>query len=224
MSDVFAASPMVHALGWALLHSLWQGALTGALTAVVLTACRRSAARRYVVACAGLVAMVTLPAITALTYAGRTRPDVTSIGMAAPSAEGSSQTSADRAPVPLDRQTSRPRAISTGAAVHWSRPRLEAWSIIVVPVWLLGVLVFSCRLAAGWLVVRRFRRTGHGTCRGRLACPCPDDRGQAAPDPARAPCGVGARRCAPRSRVASSDDSPAQLPCSPAFLQRSWKR
>ena len=52
--------------GWALLQFVWQGALVGALTALVLLALRRSAADiRYVVATIGLALMLTLPVVTA---------------------------------------------------------------------------------------------------------------------------------------------------------------
>ena len=59
MTDVFAASLTVQAIGWALVQSLWQGILIGAVTAVMLLALRKgSASGRYAVACAGLLAYV----------------------------------------------------------------------------------------------------------------------------------------------------------------------
>ncbi len=54
----------IEALGWTLVHFLWQGALIGAATAAVLrlmrTACPR---QRYLVACAGLLLCVLWPAL-----------------------------------------------------------------------------------------------------------------------------------------------------------------
>ena len=38
------------------------------------------------------------------------------------------------------------------------RPRLESWSVAVVPVWFLGVCILSTRLMAAWLLVVRLRR------------------------------------------------------------------
>ena len=53
------------AVGWTLLHFIWQGALVGVLTAIALAMLRRSASDvRYVVAAIGLSLMVTLPAVT----------------------------------------------------------------------------------------------------------------------------------------------------------------
>jgi hypothetical protein len=41
----------------------------------------------------------------------------------------------------------------------WHRDQLDAWAVFLVPLWLLGVLLLSTRLAAGWLIVQRVRRT-----------------------------------------------------------------
>ncbi len=49
---------VVRALGWALLHSIWQGALIAFVVAALLSLRDRSAQQRYVVACVGLAAMV----------------------------------------------------------------------------------------------------------------------------------------------------------------------
>ena len=43
MTDAFAASLIVRAIGWALMQSLWQGAIVGVVTAFALLALRRSA-------------------------------------------------------------------------------------------------------------------------------------------------------------------------------------
>ena len=57
--------PLVTALGWALVHFIWQGALIAvALGAVLHGLRRRSANARYVACCAGLVLMaITVAAI-----------------------------------------------------------------------------------------------------------------------------------------------------------------
>jgi bla regulator protein BlaR1 len=54
-------------LGWAVLHSLWQGALVAGVTALVLsTLPDRRAGTRHLIAYASLIAMVVLPVATAL--------------------------------------------------------------------------------------------------------------------------------------------------------------
>src|SRR5438128_5469147 len=52
--------------GWALIHFVWQGAVIALAAAAALRVTeRRSASVRYVIACAGLAAMLAAPAITA---------------------------------------------------------------------------------------------------------------------------------------------------------------
>src|SRR5690349_7168699 len=58
MTSMLAGHWLVTALGWAILHSLWQGALIGLLVAAALRALAGSPAnRRYVIGCIGLAAM-----------------------------------------------------------------------------------------------------------------------------------------------------------------------
>jgi bla regulator protein BlaR1 len=58
-----SAQPLIGALGWTLLHFVWQGALVGCATAVVLTALRNARQeRRYLAACAGLLLCLAWPA------------------------------------------------------------------------------------------------------------------------------------------------------------------
>src|SRR5947207_9654255 len=58
--------PVVDALGWTLVHSLWQGCAIAIGVAIVLRAMRaRSAQARYLVA---IVAMILLPACAVVTF------------------------------------------------------------------------------------------------------------------------------------------------------------
>jgi D-alanyl-D-alanine endopeptidase (penicillin-binding protein 7) len=69
--DLLAQQPVAQAIGWALLQFVWQGAVLGVLTALLLAALHRSAPDiRYVVASIALAVMATLPIVTAL-QAGR---------------------------------------------------------------------------------------------------------------------------------------------------------
>jgi len=67
--DHLLREPAAQAIGWALLHFIWQGTLVGVVTAVALAGLRKGAADvRYVVATIGLSLMVTLPAVTAIQF------------------------------------------------------------------------------------------------------------------------------------------------------------
>jgi beta-lactamase regulating signal transducer with metallopeptidase domain len=157
MTDTFAASLIVRAIGWALLQSLWQGALIGAVTALALMALRRGApTRRYVVACAGLFAIAAVSMMTAVAHARALRTTSSHQHFAAPSAFATNDTRG-RAVVPdtMSRGDRSPRP-ATGS--WWSHERLEAWSVIAVPLWLVGVLALSSRLVASWFIVERIKR------------------------------------------------------------------
>ena len=62
--------PLIHSLGWALIHSLWQGVLVACLLALVCRAVPGMSTRwRYALACAALLALVTLISITGIYHA-----------------------------------------------------------------------------------------------------------------------------------------------------------
>jgi bla regulator protein BlaR1 len=64
MSAHLPASQWVAALGWTLLHFLWQGALVGCATAVLLTVLRKARPEtRYALACAALLLCMAWPAL-----------------------------------------------------------------------------------------------------------------------------------------------------------------
>jgi len=66
MVDGFTLEIAGRAVAAALLHSVWQGTLAAGLTAVALRVLRGASAQaRYIVACAGLTAMLGAFAITA---------------------------------------------------------------------------------------------------------------------------------------------------------------
>jgi len=79
-----AAQSIITAVGWALLHFVWQGALIGCATAVLLTALRNARPeRRYLVACAGLLLCLAWP-LAELALALRSGPDAARAGAGLP--------------------------------------------------------------------------------------------------------------------------------------------
>jgi beta-lactamase regulating signal transducer with metallopeptidase domain len=139
--EAWAHSPFAKALGWSLIHFLWEGGLIALLLAALLFLCRRGSARvRYALACVALVAMpVALGVTLALSTPGRTarpllpRVDLTDAGDI------------------LTGQASTPPSgrISLKAVLPW-----------VPPFWMAGVLIFYLRSLGGWVVAQRLRRAG----------------------------------------------------------------
>ena len=116
----------IHALGWTLLHFLWQGCLIAALLALVLAALPHAAAQaRYAACCCALTSMLVAPLGTLLRQLGVDRASTPSLGTLGVGHEG---LAAPSAPAPL--------LATLGAA------------------WALGSLVMSVRLAVGLLRLR----------------------------------------------------------------------
>jgi len=75
-----SAQAAVAAVGWALLHFVWQGALIGCVTAVALTALRNARPqRRYLAACLGLLLCLAWPLLELVLALG-TGPDAVRAG------------------------------------------------------------------------------------------------------------------------------------------------
>ena len=61
--DGFRSSPWIDAIGWMLLHSLWQGAAVAMALAFVLSLLHRAPSQaRYLAACTAMVLLIALPA------------------------------------------------------------------------------------------------------------------------------------------------------------------
>jgi len=65
------AAPAAGALGWTLLHFLWQGAVIAAILAAVLSLqAKNTAHARYLTCCAGMALMMAAPLVTFLLIIG----------------------------------------------------------------------------------------------------------------------------------------------------------
>lgn len=137
--------PLVHALGWTLLHFLWQGALVAILLWCVLGALSgRSSQTRYAAACFALELMVILPLATfahvaSAEYARRAATANTTIVIDAGMVL---QVAADTPAQPI------PARIA--AAID----RCVPWILLA---WFAGVLIFVGRLNFGLVVARRLK-------------------------------------------------------------------
>src|SRR5215467_10627231 len=69
MTELFAANPLVQAIGSALVAFLWQGAAIGVVTFVLAACVRRATPQtKYVVGCLALAALMATPVITVIRY------------------------------------------------------------------------------------------------------------------------------------------------------------
>lgn len=157
-----------YALGWALVHFIWQGAAVAVLLGVLLALTPSRASRaRYGLSVAALVVMVTLPLVTTLRlYDPGSSATPLPEGRAATRAvevaplvkiepgQHTLPVAAETAPIPA--ATSATRWISAPSL----RDALESAMPWLVALWVGGVLVLSVRLARGWTGARRLRTDG----------------------------------------------------------------
>jgi GWxTD domain-containing protein len=144
MSWVQTAS--AKALGWTLLHSLWEGAAIALVLAIVLGIARSSRVR-YAAACLAMLALLAGFGVTFYRLMPR-NTGAASVVRALPEAVSPSP---DDLPV-----------LHTG--IRWDASDLLPW---LAPLWLAGVLLFQLRCLAAWVAAGRIRRIG--------VCGAPDD-------------------------------------------------
>ena len=165
LAELLLPQHVLDALGLALLHFLWQGALIALVYAAASFLLRESAAHlRYVVACAALALMFLLPMVTAgllLREAAARETSQASRGLRAEEHLG--------APVP-DASVVRAGSAeafsaegesgvvsSPGASGAPFKGRLAALLPWLVGAWMMGVGLLALRLLGGWVAVRRMR-------------------------------------------------------------------
>ena len=150
-----------HALGWALVHFLWQGAALALLLFILLAVTRPTAARaRYALSLLTLGGMLVLPVATGLR-------------LFQPAVDSAARSVQSRAVVPDEvPTTSHLSPALQGATDRLTTPRaataadrnvtqlLEPALPWLVVIWAIGVLALSLRLANGWLMTRRLRSQG----------------------------------------------------------------
>ena len=161
MSPLFDAQAytLLHELGRALLHSLWQGACVALLSGAALWLLRcRSPNARYAVACSALALMLLLPVITVWGLGGPAQ------GVEAD--EMLTQTSAPAETASVPEVSTRGAGESAAAGdgrnfiprLQSSEERLSLWLPWLTLVWLAGVSFLSARMLGGLIYTRRLRR------------------------------------------------------------------
>lgn len=159
--------PFMQALGWALIHFIWQGALVALLLASALVLMRRlSAQARYTVATLGLLLMLAVPVIT-LSSLYRSMPAVASGPERRALLAANKGASASQASTPQSALSSQTDA-SAGAAKPARFASLEGLTDsrfaplarLFALFWLAGILILSLRFFKGWTATARLKRRG----------------------------------------------------------------
>ncbi len=133
---------VVNALGWMLVHLLWQACLVvGAFWMVHRLAPSRAANLRYVAGLAAYLAIITFPAVTLWMYL-------------APGAGGQGVATAVSLPA-LGVATGYP--VTAESLLHHA---LEPAMPAIVILWALGVALMAARTAVGWYGARQLVRCG----------------------------------------------------------------
>lgn len=167
-AEFISTQGALDAVGWALVHFVWQGALVAILFACFSALTRNATANvRYAGACVALALMLALPVATAALAASSAR------GLFAReeifSSEGTWTDSArerrraergiksDAAPAP------QADGLASASSASTLRERAAERLTALVPfftfAWLAGVLLLATRLLGGWLLVLRLRRS-----------------------------------------------------------------
>jgi GWxTD domain-containing protein len=136
--EAWLRTPWAWGLGWAIVHSVWQGAMIAALLGVVLMA-TRSPRIRYAAACLAMLGMLASFIVT-----------VWVVGLESPEA-GRTVTAVDLPSLRAWPIVSAGTGFGVGFAV--AVPYVSA-------VWIIGVGLFYAWCFAGWLSLRRLRRSG----------------------------------------------------------------
>jgi len=134
---------LLQALGWTLLHFVWQGAALAALFTLANTLCRQ-AATRYALAVITLVLMMAAPVIT---FSDLRQPKDPAVRFGA---QGMSAGAAK----PVEGVSVTPAPSAPSLATRANQPAV----ILFVEAWFLGVLVLSLRTAGGLFLMERMRR------------------------------------------------------------------
>jgi beta-lactamase regulating signal transducer with metallopeptidase domain len=145
---------LVRALGYALLHSLWQGAALAGLLAAALPLLRRHRPEvRYAASAAAVAGLVLAVAGTFGYYYSQSTPAPLA---AAPLAHSLREQVVIERILAMQAHTPAPTTDLLPLLARWAEPYLP----VLVAAWLLGLLLMAGRLAGGLYYTGRLRRAG----------------------------------------------------------------
>jgi beta-lactamase regulating signal transducer with metallopeptidase domain len=141
-------STWTQALSTALIDFLWQGALVGlALWAALAVLRRRSAAAQYTACCVALLTLCVLPLVTIMTLWSMSSAPT-------PGSEAGAAAAGTAALSTMPQTVLRIWMVPETPTIAWLA-RVQQWAL---PIWSLGVLLFSLRLVSGCLHSVRLQR------------------------------------------------------------------
>jgi len=143
---VFFSDTVLHALGWTVVHSLWQGTLLAILLSVLMMALeKRSARLRYEVACGAMFTMLMMALATFIIYLDQD-PNLVEVTVA------------------LMGSSSNPSITIVAGESNFLQTNFQtviaffdAQLPLIVNVWLIGFLFFAFRMAGGFIHLRQLR-------------------------------------------------------------------
>ena len=157
--------PALDALGWALVHFLWQGALVALLYACFAALARGAGAQaRYLAACAALALMLALPLATFTLKLRQTKAPPAHTAQA--EGEAHDHTAQARARAEARGESAAPSHAREVRSVEgaepstlrgWAEARVRGLVPWLVYAWAAGVFALALRTGLGWLAVRRLR-------------------------------------------------------------------
>ena len=140
---------LVVAIGWSILHVLWQGSLLGIMLALALRATRNSLpTTRYALCCGALAALVLCPLLTfvRIEFTAGHPAAADLLHLSSLAGKASALSNADR---------------SAGRGVLGCVRALEPWLPTILWIWVLGAGVKAIRIVAGLNRSRALRSASH---------------------------------------------------------------
>jgi beta-lactamase regulating signal transducer with metallopeptidase domain len=158
-------TPTVEALGWTLVHFLWQGALIALALALAHVALkRRTANLRYLASCAAMLLMLALPVITFVTLSSVVhKTQVVTAGPPAPPNQTVKANSLKRGlgddSLIVGELNQAPTPASPMRQLRELFSGVAPW---LTSLWFAGVILLSLRMLGGWAYARRLKSYGTG--------------------------------------------------------------
>lgn len=155
--------PIFQALGWTLIHFIWQGALVAVVYAGFSILIRRFSANvRYAAACGAMLLMLIAPAATMLAISTGVDNPAREITVGTGLSDQSNKTFelSPTTSMPASQPEIEPAPASQTASLkQWTQERLPRAMPWLLALWFAGVLFLSLRFAGGLVMVHRLKRS-----------------------------------------------------------------